>query len=390
MPQSNEIQCEAMKFHPLLFHNFTNYTKSVLVGVSRRPSRDSPSLRRSIMLTLWATGLRKASRKAPGAIHRSSARSSRPASLSRVYGAMNQKSSQSRSFLTSRKLYSESNHVAGDSENSVEAAGENEFDFTMLQPKLQAKSATKAANKSSARTYTDAQRQRSAKAMQKLQNRISKAPNQIAGPNEEIMAQIEAGNDAEVLEIWKARHDGSFPLSMSGFCAILISLSRLEDSGLAVDIQPVINEVYLSQKGPTPLIHLILLEHYTKAQDYARARREFLSLVEVTNSKYEELQEQIELLEDGKMEIPANLKSQFHGLHEYVQFSSMNDFLGAIEYYALVVSSAEGTVGPLTRKRTIDSMAKQWNSTEVGKMLPFTDSDTMLSNEAEIISKFLD
>lgn len=341
------------------------------------------------MLSLVAqTVLRAPSKASKCALNKGPSHQVRPRSLSHVY-LNSSKSLQSRTYKLSSKLFDDAANASNETKDRFDFPDPENFDFTVLQAKPRAPAPAKTTRKASTRTYTAEQKERSLNALKKLQARVVSSKDTNPGDNQVIVNYSAAGKDQEVADMWSSSQSTAFTVSMNAYCSILISLSRLETGGIAVEMLPVIADIAASQRSPTAMIHLILMEHWTKIRDYAKARREFVSLVEVANAHFEDAQEKHDDLVDSGRTVPDNLKAPLHGVFESFSFESMEQFVDSLRYYILVISSSEGSAGPLTRKRTGEAMIKQWNGTELGKLAPIGSADELLANEKEILDRFL-
>lgn len=341
------------------------------------------------MLSLVAqAALRAPAKVSKRAFVKAPSQTAHPRSLSHVY-LNSSKSLQSRNYKLSSKLFDNASNASNAAKDVPDMADPENFDFSVLQPKSRNTAATNAPRKASTRKYTAEQKTRSTSALKKLQSRVLASKDENPGDNQSIVDTSAAGKDLEVADMWTMTQSAPFVVSLNAYCSILISLSRLENEGIAVEMLPVIADLYSSKRTPTALMHLILMEHWTKIRDYPKARREFVSFIEVANAQFEDLQEKHDDLVDSGRTVPDNLKGPLHNVFEGCSFDSMEDLVDSLRYYVLTVSSSEGTAGPLSRKRTIEAMVRQWNSTELGKLAPIASTDELLENEKKISERFL-
>lgn len=312
----------------------------------------------------------------------------RPRLVSKVYLASS-KFSQQRSYKVSAKLFSNATTAEEASEQKIDYSNPENFDFSVLQPKLRVTTPSSTPRKQSKRTYTAEQKDRSTMALRRMQSRVLAHKGDNPGDNQRIIDESAAGNDTLVWDMWMETTSTHFVISMDAYASILISLSRLENEGFAVDVAPLIAGMNTETRRATPIVRMILMEHYTKLKEYAKARREYITVIELANVKFEDLQEAHDDLIDSGRTVPDNLKGPLFNIFEHCSFESMDALMDCLQYYMLVISSAENTAGPLSRRRIIEAMTKQWNSTELGKLLPFANAEEILTKEEDITSRFL-
>ena len=314
-------------------------------------------------------------------------RSARPRPLS-PFHLNSSKFVQSRYYRLSSKVFDNAFSSKSTSQDDLEDVDEKVVDFSILHPK--GKPVDRELKLSqSAKTYTDAQKERSTKALKKLASRIPTLREPNSGDNQRFVDSCLAGNDSEVIRLWTDSLVEAFIVSPGAYCAALVSISRMENEGVSVSVTKMLQDIQASKRPPVPLFYIILMEHSAKIGEFARAKRDFHNFAYMANHKYEDLEERHEGITESGYKLPEDLSRPNYGVAQDCGYDSMEDVVNALEYYSLLISASDGTAGPLSRLRTIDALVSKWNCTLLGKRNPMRTPQIILDNEEEISKRFL-
>lgn len=287
-----------------------------------------------------------------------------------------------RSLYTSRCVFSEVKE-AEKAKEAGEQKAEEDVDYSMLHPK--AGGAQGGESKKQGRVFTEEQKERSRKAMKVLMEKVLNTPETHLKINQQIVDLTKDGNHEEVVDIWLRSEKWSSSLNVTAFNCIMLALVKLEENkGIPVDVERVVAHIHLAERSPNPLSFFILIDYFCKTHDFYKSRMYFASLLDAASAFFEEAQDAYDVLEEQGAPIPPNLQPPDYDVYKFCGFESMATFKNAISYYVLLVSKADGKSGPLSRKRTIEAMSKQWASTEFGAASPLDDTEALLHAEEKI------
>lgn len=326
-----------------------------------------------------------------------------PAGSARLAGAGSTKTRPARSIVKtfrrlsqsaySRTLYTTARLCTAEKEteevNEAEAkAKKDDVDYTMLNPKGAAPQAANTSKK--ARVFTEEQKERSRKAMKVLLERVLNSSEPAPKENQNILDMTKAGRYSEVVSRWRQSENLGYQLTLTAYNCIMISLVKMEEEfGDPADVERAATHIYYSGRTPNPLAFFILIDYFSKIHEFHKSRMFFAQLLDAATAFIEDAQDSYDALEEQGSPIPPHLQPPFYGLHSFCGFESMEEFKNAASYYVLLVSKTDGKSGPLSRKRIIEAMSKQWAGTEFGAASPLDDTEALLHAEEKISHDFL-
>lgn len=267
-----------------------------------------------------------------------------------------------------------------------------ELDFSVLQPSAAEPVSVEAKKRQAGRVFTSEQKARSARTMAKWRTKVLEGitdRDRLGTKNESLILATKEGRFEDVVDMWLTSPDWVPPVTFGALHCVLIALERLEDRNPGFPsghFETALSQIYAKGLQPKLITFFILVDYFTKIAEYPRARQHYNDLMENIDKYLEDQAEARDDLLDLQKPIPENLQEPFYNLHQACQLESIEELKEIVEFFVVHIASANGTAGPLIKRRTLDTLLKQWHSTEIGKILPLRDAETILQNENQVLS----
>jgi hypothetical protein len=227
--------------------------------------------------------------------------------------------------------------------------------------------------------------QRNIQASERLTKLVLRSKGENTSTNLTILKDLAARNYEAVKKLYGATALWAIVPSLDAFNAILISLTLLAD---AEEFDEALRKLIISRWKMNSTSYFILVEHYCKTQEWAFARMYFGNLVNELELRFELAMEAYDVaIETGKP-VPEGVEPPFYNFYKECAFESLDELKLALHYYVLTISANAGRAGPLTRRRTLEALTKQWSVTQVGKASPFLGIEELLKAEKDIVNQY--